>query len=171
MTKNTIIRSECEKHIYVVKSHLQKTGPFITFIGLASMINETVENNKFYDRYLSLSLLLGASGFAIVNVFSIFAPHTNVLYWSSHPVGEKNVYFIKKFLKVSDIVIPCWGTRTLIASKLHPQIEITKNCIFKSNKNILILGLTQGGDPKNLQRCSIYTELKSWIPFQKIENN
>lgn len=139
--------SECGKYRYRLDRDVQLAGPVVAFIGVNPSLANASRNDPTITKEIGFCEVNGWQRLIKGNVFGFISSKVRDLSTASDPVGPLNIGYLNEIIDEADILIPCWGRRSKIPKRLHPQIVFVMSMLQDSGKPVMTFGLTKDGDP------------------------
>ena len=117
------IFSKCNKYRYVLWRTWDNDKPKVMFIGLNPSTADAKRNDPTIRRCINFAKRWGFGGMYVCNLFAFKATHPNVLLANQNPVGNRNDYYLKKYLKQVPRVVVAWGNH---GTHLNRHLEVMK---------------------------------------------
>jgi hypothetical protein len=156
--------NELVKYRYKLEREINKDGNItIGFIGVNPSTaddyvdDNTVKNWKVFAKNNNAKKML------VANAFAFRATDVKNLSSAIDPIGKDNDASLLSFIKQCDVLVPCWGSRNKLRTKLRPRLDIVMTMLLESGKPIKVLGYTKTNDPRHPQGVSHKTKLITHI--------
>lgn len=157
------IISSCGIYRYRLEREVQMYGCVIAYFGVNGSTATATEDDHTVRKWIGFTKLNNGRRFIVGNAFAFRAKDVNELRHAVDPVGIDNDKHITKIIAEADILVPCWGSRHKLHSRLHARLDVVADLLFASGKPVKIFGLTQSGDPQHPLILSYSTPLSDWI--------
>lgn len=119
--------------------------------------DNTVKNWKVFAKNNSAKKML------VANVFAFRSTNVKLLSSAIDPIGEENDASLLSIIDECDVLVPCWGSRNKLQTKLRPRLDVVMEMLLESGKPVKVLGYTKTNDPRHPQGVSHKTELVAHI--------
>lgn len=133
-----------KKYRYILGRKWSNKGKCL-FILLNPSTADAFKLDPTITRAYNLSKKLGLGELIILNIFAIRGSNPEIIKKVSDPIGPLNNYYIKKYVKKSDLIILGWGNHGKINNRSKEIIDIIK----KVKKEIYVLDINKNGEPKH----------------------
>ncbi|MFZ6727691.1 DUF1643 domain-containing protein [Undibacterium sp. MH2W] len=124
---------------------------------------EGSSDDQTVRRWISFTKSNGGRRFIVGNAFAYRATDVKELANVYDPIGPENDSHLAQVISDADILVPCWGNRSKLPSRLRGRLDILSDRIFAAGKPVKIFGLTQSGDPLHPLRLACSTPLIDWL--------
>lgn len=142
------VMSECRKYRYVLTRDVNILGEKkFGYFGINPSIADETIDDRTIKKLIVFTKLNGGSEFLIGNVFARIATDVNDLSGVDDPKGVDNAKYIKEIIEKSDVLVPCWGSRSKVNKELRGELDELMEILKSSGKPVLCFGLTKSGDP------------------------
>ncbi|WP_310614063.1 DUF1643 domain-containing protein [Limnohabitans sp.] len=158
---NAVI-SECGRYRYRLEHTVAMNGPVYAFFGINPSTADAILNDITVRKWIGFSKRWGASRFIVGNAFAYRSIDVKALAMVDDPYGDKIGDHTTDIINDADILIPCWGNRSKVSSKLHGVFDVLLDALVSSGKPVMHFGLTNAGDPKHPLMLGYSTPLIPW---------
>ena len=130
------------------------------------MLNPSSADHRQDDptirRVCGFSRAAGFAGAVVMNLFALRAPEPNMLRQAEDPVGPDNAAMIRHGLALcrTSQVVCAWGTR----GGYQGQAERITSTLRSADRQLVCLGLTQGGHPRHPLYIAAQTAFTPYSP-------
>ncbi|MBS3912760.1 MAG: DUF1643 domain-containing protein [Hydrogenophaga sp.] len=143
--------SACGRYRYRLERDVALTGPVYAFFGINPSIADAIRDDPTVRKWIGFARVWGASRFIVGNVSPLRATAVRLL--KTQPVEDHayqaNQAALRQIILDADFLVPCWGDRYKVPRVVHAEIDELLSLIKRSEKPVMHLGLTKGGDPKH----------------------
>lgn len=155
--------SLCKTWRYRLDRHLDPLGgPAYAYFGVNGSTADADQNDHTVMKWIGFTKLAGGSRFIVGNPFALRATDVRTLGRVADPVGPDNAHHLAEIIAEADILVPCWGARSKVPSRLHGHIDALRDQILAAGKPVMIFGFTRGGDPLHPLRLGYDVALRPW---------
>lgn len=159
------IISPCERYRYRLERDIQSTGPVVLLVGVNPSTADATNNDPTIRKELGFGQRLGWRKIIKGNVFAYRATDVGELAHAPDPIGPDNIEHLIAMVADADLIIPCWGNRLKIPSRLRHHLDATAKFLRQADhplSPVRIFGLTQTGDPMHPLMLAYKTPLVAW---------
>lgn len=155
--------SGCGRYRYRLARNVQGTrGIVFGYFGVNPSTADAELDDQTILKWKGFTRRNNGHRFIVGNPFALRATDVRELARVADPIGAENYGHLLQIIAEADVLVPCWGNRSKVPSKLHPQFDEVTALIFKSGKPVKIFGLTKSGDPKHPLMLAYDTPLIDW---------
>ena len=156
--------ADLTKYRYKLKRQINKDGGItVGFIGVTpSTADDNVDDNTV-KNWRVFAKNNNAKKMLVGNVYAFPATNVNNLSSAIDPIGEENDANLLSIIDECDVLVPCWGSRNKLRTKLRPRLDVVMKMLLESGKPLKVLGYTKTNDPRHPQGASHKTELLAHI--------
>ncbi|MBU7436480.1 DUF1643 domain-containing protein [Paraburkholderia fungorum] len=156
------ILSDCGTYRYFLERILAESGITVAFLGVNPATAEADISDQTDMKWRGFARLMGARRYIAGNPFAYRSVDVSDLARAPDPVGPDNDQYLRWIIEQADRLVPCWGSRTKLPKPLRSRLDVVRDMIFDSGKEIRIFGLTASGDPKHPLMLGYNTPLVEW---------
>ena len=157
------IISSCGTYRYRLEREVQATGPIYAYFGVNCSTADATVNDQTVKKWLGFTRLNGGSRFIVGNVFAYRSPLVEDLDYAADPVGPENDRHLAQIIADADILVPCWGSRRKLPSRLRDRLDVVSELLFDAGKPVEIWGLSKSRDPLHPLTLSYELPLVKWL--------
>lgn len=106
---SSAIFSRNKKYRYVLERIWDDQLPAVMIIGLNPSTADAEHNDPTIYKCIKLAKFWGFGSLVMVNLFAFKATDPKDLLKAEDPVGKRNTWYIRKYLKEVDVVVGAWG--------------------------------------------------------------
>ena len=158
----TAIISSCGTYRYRLEREVQADGRVFAYFGVNGSTATATEDDHTVRKWIGFTKVNGGSRFIVGNVFAYRATDVRTLATVADPIGPDNGIHLARIIADADVLIPCWGRRNKLPRTLHGHLDRLRDQLLATGKPVLILGLSQSGDPLHPLTLSYSTPLTPW---------
>jgi hypothetical protein len=157
------IMSKCGLYRYRLERNVQLDGVVIAYFGVNGSTATATEDDQTVRKWIGFSKVNNGRRFIVGNAFAYRATDVSELEGASDPVGPENDMHIEQIIADADLLVPCWGSRSKLPSRLRTRLDGLRDLLFASGKPVKIWGLSKSGDPLHPLMLGYTTPLVEWI--------
>lgn len=156
------IISTCGTFRYRLERDVQLDGIVIAYFGVNGSTATATENDQTVRKWIEFTKLNGGRRLIVGNVFGFRAKDVNALASAVDPVGPDNAAHIRSIITDADLLVPCWGSRDKLPSRLRIRLDKLIDILVLSGKPVKVFGHTRSGDPLHPLWLGYKTPLIPW---------
>jgi hypothetical protein len=156
--------SECGLFRYLLEREVQQEGIVIGYCGVNGSTAGAEVEDQTTMKWRGFTLRNGGRRYIAFNPFAYRSTDVRELARVPDPVGPLNAKYIREAIARSDLLVPCWGNRAKVPTKLRAHFYDILGLMLASGKPIKVFGLTKSGDPKHPLMLGYNTQLQDWRP-------
>ena len=122
---NTAILSDCGKYRYSLTRNWDSEKPKVLFIMLNPSTADADNDDPTIRRCINFAKYWGYGGLHVCNLFAYRATNPKELLHIDNPLGDQNIYHMKKLANEAEIIVCAWGNR-IVLKKLIKHINTYK---------------------------------------------
>jgi len=159
------ILSEDGVYRYWLERALAETGITVGFIGVNPSRAEDEVPDQTDMKWRGFARRWGTRRYIAWNPFAYRATDVKVLGRTFFdPVGPDNDFYLQRFIREADLIVPCWGSRGKLPKRLHWRLDEVRAKLGAVSKPVKVFGLTASGDPMHPLMLAYDTTLVRWFP-------
>ncbi len=140
--------SKCRQYRYQLSRNADIFGHQVfAYFGINPSTADEREDDSTVKKWMGFTQLNNGKQFVVGNVFAYRATNIGELATVTDPIGPDNDKYISAIIKEADILVPCWGSRNKLPTKLHEHLDQLMERLKTSGKPIKVFGWTRSGDP------------------------
>ncbi|CAN7453485.1 DUF1643 domain-containing protein [Pararhizobium sp. LjRoot235] len=160
--RGSAIFSACGTYRWRLDRILGGAGIVYAYFGVNGSTATGEYNDHTVVKWNGFTLRNGGGRYIVGNLFGRTATDVSELCMVADPVGSLNDAYLAEIIAEADVLVPCWGSRLKLPSRLRPRIDVVKSLIFSAGKPVKIFGLTDSGDPLHPLTLAYSTPLIDW---------
>lgn len=159
----TAVISACGLYRYRLERDVAMQGPVFAFIGVNPSTADATLDDATVRKWSGFVKRWGGSRFIVGNVFAYRATDVRELINDPGPAFSlENKRHLREIAAASDVLVPCWGSRSKLPSDLHHIVDRVLHLLRQTGKPVKHMGLTASGDPRHPLMLSYDTPLIDW---------
>jgi hypothetical protein len=158
----TAIISACNTYRYRLERDVSVDGIVFAYFGVNGSTATATLDDYMVTKWIGFTKLNQGRRFIVGNAFAYRARDVGELGQALDPIGPENDAHIDQIIKDADIIVPCWGSRTKLPTRLHARLDALRERLFNSGKPVKIWGLSKSGDPLHPLMLAYTTPFTNW---------
>lgn len=154
--------SPCGLFRYRVDRYLSDAPLVFAYFGVNPSTADGVSEDQTTHKWNYFTGAYGGGRWIAGNPMALRSTDVKGLASAVDPVGPDNRQHLVQIIAEADILVPCWGNRAKVPTRLHVHIEELKTMILTAGKTVAVFGLTKSGDPKHPLMLGHSTPLVEW---------
>lgn len=154
--------SGCGTWRYRLEREVQPEGCVFAWFGINPSTATATEEDATTRRWFGFARRLGARRYIAGNLFAYRTPYVDRLEHAADPVGPDADEHLDRIIHEADVLIPCWGPRTKVPSRLRHRIDTVAARLLASGKPVRALAITADGSPGHPLMLSYDRPLLEW---------
>lgn len=155
--------SKCGTYRMRLDRSVRAFGPVYAFFGVNGSTADADTDDHTVRKWIGFTDRLGGSRFIVGNPFDLRATDVRALGSHNTPFSAENDQYLDEIIAEADVLVPCWGNRAKVPSRLHFRFDLLTGMIFEAAKPVKVFGLTASGDPKHPLMLGYDTPLVDWV--------
>ena len=147
--ETTALFSDDLVHRYFLKRIWKTPGDIVAFIGLNPSTADEEKNDPTVARCIGYAKRWGFGGMYMLNIFAYRSTDPKMLRKIEDPVGPLNDHYIICTIRLTDMVVACWGNHGQYMGRGEQVIDILEHIQSIPNVKIPIMcfKITKNGQP------------------------